>query len=55
MCGLGRIPDKSLMVTCGDEVVVYNAAAANDVATIDGVGVADGVVVAVGAVAVVDV
>ena len=52
MCGLGRSPDNSLMVACGDEVVVaivHNAAAANDVA------VADGVVVIVGVAAMVDV
>ena len=48
MCGLERSPDKSLIVVCGDEVVVV--AMRNVAATIDVVAV-DGVVVAVGDVA----
>ena len=64
MCGLGRSPDKSLMVSCGDEVVVVatlnaatadDTAAMDDAATVDGVASADGVVVAVGAATTVDV
>ena len=53
MYGLERIPHNSLMVICGDEVVVI--AACNDVAT-DGIAAVvditatDGVTVAVGAV-----
>ena len=50
MCGLGRIPDNSLMVACGDEVVVAatcNAAVADDVVATDGVVVAVGVVATV--------
>ena len=62
LCGLGRSPDNSLMVACGDEVVVaavHTAVAVDDVATaddavvFDDVATADGVVVAVGAVTVV--
>ena len=58
MCGLERSPDNSLMVACGDWVVVaavHNAVAANDAAAVDDAVVtddataADGVVVAVGA------
>ena len=54
LCGLGKSPDNSLMVACGDEVVVAavhnstavdNAVAIDDVATADGVAAADGVVV----------
>ena len=43
MCGLGRSPDNSLMVACGDEVVVeavHNAVATDDVAAVVGVAVA---------------
>ena len=50
--GLERSPDKSLLVVCGDAVVVTatcNAAATDDVVA------ADGVVVAVGATTAVDV
>ena len=42
MCGLGRIPDNSLLVVCGDEVVVV---------AVDDVVDTYGVVVAVGAMA----
>ena len=52
--GLERSPDKSLMVVCGDEVVVvavHNAAAVDDVAATIDVAAADGVVVVVGAMA----
>ena len=45
LCGLGRIPDNSLMVVCGDEVVV---AAARNAVAVDDVVAADSVVVAVG-------
>ena len=58
MCGLGRSLYNSLMVACGDEVVVvaaHNVAAIDDVATADGFAAGDGVVVAVGATAVIDV
>ena len=48
MCGLERSPDNSLMVVCGDEVVV---ATAHNVAATDDVAAVDGVVVAVGAAA----
>ena len=57
MCGLGRSLDNSLMVACGDEVVVVaahnvatgdNAAATDDVAAVDGVVIAVGAVTAVG-------
>ena len=54
MYGLERSPDNSLMVVCGDEVVVaavHNAAAVDDVAAAIDVTDADGVVVAVGATA----
>ena len=50
------IPDNSLIVACGDAVVVAaarNAATVGDVAAIVGVAVADGVVVGVGVVVVV--
>ena len=52
MCGLGRRPDNSLLVVCGDEVVVvtvHNAVTVDDVATIVDVAVVDVIVVAVGA------
>ena len=64
MCGLGRSPDNSLMVACGDEVVVEDAhnvvvvddaTVDDDVAAADGVAAVDGVVVAVGVVAIIDV
>ena len=51
---MGRILDNSLLVVCGDEVVVVatrNAVATDDVGVVVDVAVADGVVVAVGAVA----
>ena len=51
LCGLERIPDKSLMVVCGDEVVVtaaHNVASTDDVVVDVDVVVADGVAVAVG-------
>ena len=54
LCGLERSPDNSLMVVCGDEVVVvtaHNVAATDDVAAAVDVAAADGVAVAVGAVA----
>ena len=54
MYGLARSPDNSLMVVCGDEVVVmaaHNAATMDDVAATVDVAAADGVVVAVGVVA----
>ena len=54
MCELGRSPNNSLMVACGDEVVVastHNVAAVADATASDGVAVADGVAVVVGAVA----
>ena len=50
------IPDNSLMVACGDEVVVVatrNVAAMDDVAAAVDVAAVDGVVVAIGTVAVV--
>ena len=56
MCGLGRILDNSLMVICGDEVVVMdvrNDVAMDDVAAAVDVVAVDGVVVAVGAAVVV--
>ena len=49
--GLAMSPDNSLLVACGDAVVVAtvrNAMAADDVATSIDVMAADGVVVAVG-------
>ena len=46
MCGLERSLDNSLMVVCGDEVMV---AAMDDVAAVVDVATADSVVVAVGA------
>ena len=46
MCGLERSLDNSLMVICGDEVVVV---AAHNVVAMDDVVAVDGVVVAVGA------
>ena len=58
MCGLERSPDNSLMVTCGDEVVVvavHSVATVNDAVTADDDAVnddvveADSVAVAVGA------
>ena len=70
MCGLGRSLYNSLMVACGDEVVVVAAhnvaaiddvaaandfSAADDVTAADGFAAGDGVVVAVGATAVIDV
>ena len=54
MCGLGRSPDNSLMVACGDGVVVAaacNAAAVGDVVAAAGVVATDDVVVVVGAAA----
>ena len=51
MCGLERSPDNSLMVVCGDEVVVvaaHNVTAVDVVATAVDVEAMDGVVVAVG-------
>ena len=56
LCGLERILDKSLMVVCGDEVMVvamHNAATVDDVAAVVDVVAADGVVVVVGAATVV--
>ena len=50
--GLERSPDNSLMVVCGDEVVVVaacNVVAADDVVAIVDVAATNGVVVAVGA------
>ena len=52
MCGLGRSPDNSLMVVCGDEVVVvamHNYMATDDVAVAVDVATTDGVMVVVGA------
>ena len=52
MCGLERSLDNSLMVVCGDEVVLVaacNAAVADDVVAAVDVAAADGVVVAIGA------
>ena len=46
LCGLGRIPDNSMLVVCGDEVVVV---AVHNAVVMDGVVAADGVVVVVGA------
>ena len=60
LCVLERSPDNSLMVACGDEVVVavvHNAVAVDDAAATDDdvvavdVAAVDDVVVAVGAVA----
>ena len=51
LCVLERIPDNSLMVVCGDEVVVVaarNVEAANDVAAAVDVAAADDVAVVVG-------
>ena len=56
MCGLDRSPDNSLMVVCGDEVVVVaarNAVAADDVAAAVDVAAVDGVVVLIRAATVV--
>ena len=50
MCGLGRSPNKSLMVACGDGVVVvttHNVVAEDDVAAMDDVAAIVGVVTAV--------
>ena len=48
--GLESSLDNSLMVVCGDEVVVVrNAAAVDDIVVAVDVAAADGVVVAVGA------
>ena len=64
MCGLGTSSDNSLMVACGDEVVVVavhndmamdDATTTDDAAVADGVAAVDGVLVAVGAVDAVDV
>ena len=52
LCVLGRIPNNSLMVVCGDEVMVaavHNVVAMDDVAAIVDVVAAVGVVVVVGA------
>ena len=63
-CGLGKSLDNSLMVACGDEVVVvaaHNAAAiddamtTDDVVAVDDVVAADGVATAEGAMVAVDV
>ena len=51
MYGLERSPDNSLMVACGDEVVVavaHNAMVTNDVAAAYDAAAADGVVAADG-------
>ena len=51
MCGLERSPDNSLMVVCGDEVVVtaaHNVVTADDVAAVVNVMAIGSVVVAVG-------
>ena len=56
LCGLERSPDNSLMVVCGDGVVVVatrNVSAMDDVAAAIDVVIVDDVVVAVGAVAIV--
>ena len=48
---MGRSPDKSLMVACGDEVLVaraHNVAAADDVVAAIDVAADDGVVIAIG-------
>ena len=53
MCELGRSPDKSLLVVCGDEVVVvavHSSMATDDVAAAIDVAIVNGVVVAIGAV-----
>ena len=58
LCGLERSLYNSLMVACGDEVVVvatHNFAAVNDAAAADGVAAVDGVAVVVGATTAVDV
>ena len=52
LCGLGRIPNNSLMVVCGDGVVVvstdmHNVATVDDVMTVDDVVAMVGVAVAV--------
>ena len=50
LCGLGRSPNNSLMVVCGDEVVVAatrNAATVDDVAVVVDVATAEGAVAAV--------
>ena len=52
MYGLERSPDSSLMIVCGDEVVVAtacNVSATDDVAVAIDVVAANGVVVTVGA------
>ena len=49
MCGLGRSPNNSLMVACGDGVVVaaaHNAAAADGVAAMHNAAVVDDVAAA---------
>ena len=54
MYGLERIPDNSLMVICGGEVVVadvHNATTTGDVVAAVGVAAIDGVAVVVGATA----
>ena len=51
LCGLEKSPDNSLMVVCGDEVVVaaaHNVADSDDVMVVVDVAAVDGVVVAVG-------
>ena len=51
LCGLKRSPDNSLMVVCGDEVVVVamcNVAVADDVVVVVDVAAMNGVVFAVG-------
>ena len=51
--GLEMIPDKSMLVACGGEVLVvaaHNAVAAGDVAAVVGVVAVNDVVVVVGAV-----
>ena len=57
LCGLERSPDNSLMVACGDEVVVsatHNATTVDDVAAADDVVFADVVPNVVGAATTVD-
>ena len=60
LCGLGRSPDNSLMVACGDDVVVAaahnamavdDAMAADDAAATDEVVAEDGAMTMVGAMA----
>ena len=54
LSGLERSPDNSLMVVCGDEVVVAatrNVVAADDLVAVVDVAAVDGVAVAVGDVA----